>query len=324
MAGSTPRIAVVVPCYRVRRQVLQVIGGIGLEVERIYAVDDFCPEQSGDLIEQQCADPRVRVLRHAENQGVGGATVTGYREALADGADIVVKIDGDGQMDPTLIPHLTRPLIAGDADYTKGNRFHDLNEVRAMSHLRVVGNAMASLINKMASGYWQVMDPTNGFSAIHRVALAALPLRKLDRGDFFASDMLFRLYTIRAVVRDVPMPSRFGAGAGDQSAHRLGGIFPFRCLRAMLKRIFYACFLRDCNAGTLQLCLGLLVGGGGAAFGLASYVQWAATGVPATAVPVMAAGVLMLAGIEFLIGALRYDVESVPRQPLQAGDSRYK
>ena len=321
MAGGAPRIAVVVPCYRVRRQVLRVIGGIGLEVERIYAVDDFCPEQSGDLIEQQCADPRVRVLRHAENQGVGGATVTGYREALADGADIVVKIDGDGQTDPTLIPRLTRPLVAGDADYTKGNRFHDLDEVRAMPRLLLLSNATASLPSKMASGYWQVMDPANGFSAIHRIALAALPLRKLDRGQFFACDMLFRLYTIRAVVRDVAMPARHGAEESDWSGRRVG-IFPFRCLRAMVKRIFYAYFLRDCNAGTLQLCLGLLIGVGGAAYGLASYVQSALAAAPVTAVTVVIAGLPILAGIEFLIGALRYDVENVPREPLQAVDSR--
>ena len=205
MAGSTPRIAVVVPCFRVRSQVLQVIGGIGLEVERIYAVDDFCPEQSGDLIEQQCTDPRVRVLRHAENQGVGGAMVTGYREALADGADIVVKIDGDGKMDPTMIDRLTNPIVAGVADYCKGNRFFDLERVLAVPRLRLFGNSIRSLINKISSGYWQIMDPTNGFTAIHRTALTALPLAKLDRGYFFQSDMLFRLYTIRAVVRDVPI-----------------------------------------------------------------------------------------------------------------------
>lgn len=320
MAGSTPRVAVVVPCFRVRGRVLQVIGGIGLEVERIYAVDDFCPEQSGDLIEQQCTDPRVRVLRHAENQGVGGAMVTGYREALADGADIVVKIDGDGEMDPKLIPRLTQALVSGAADYAKGNRFFAVDEVKAMPPLRVLGHAIASLLNKMASGYWQIMDPTNGFTAIHRTALAALPLAKLDRGYFFASDMLFRLYTIRAVVRDVAMPSHHGANAGNERVGHLATGIPFKYLRAMVKRTFYAYFLRDWTAGTLQLCLGLLIGGGGAAYGLVTCIQAVLTGVPATAVTVMLAGVPMLAGIEFLLGALRYDLQSVPREPIQATD----
>jgi glycosyltransferase involved in cell wall biosynthesis len=317
MTADAPRIAVVVPCFRVRRQVLQVIGRIGIDVERIYAVDDFCPEQSGTLIEQQCSDPRVRVLRHAENQGVGGATVTGYREALADGADIVVKVDGDGQMDPAMISRLTQPLVSGVADYAKGNRFYDLEHVRTMPPLRLFGNAVLSLINKMVSGYWNVMDPTNGFTAIHRNALAAIPLAKLDRGYFFESDMLFRLYTIRAVVRDVPLPSRYGDEASSLRVGRVAAVFPFKYLRAMVKRLFYAYFLRDFNAGTLQLSLGLLIGGAGAVFGIATWMHSAITGIPATAGTVMLAGLPVLAGLQFLIGALHYDIESVPREPLQ-------
>ena len=322
MTAGAPRIAVVVPCFRVRRQVLQVIGSIGIDVERIYAVDDFCPEQSGSLIEQQCTDPRVRVLRHAENQGVGGATVTGYREALADGADIVVKVDGDGQMDPAMISRLTRSIASGAADYAKGNRFYDLEHVRGMPRLRLFGNAVLSLVNKMVSGYWNVMDPTNGFTAIHRAALMAIPLAKLDRGYFFESDMLFRLYTIRAVVRDVPLPSRYGDETSSLRVGRVAAIFPLKYLRALIKRLFYAYFLRDFNAGTLQLTLGLLIGGVGAVFGISGWVHSAITGIPATAGTVMLAALPVLAGLQFLIGALHYDIGSIPREPLQgrAGD----
>jgi dolichol-phosphate mannosyltransferase len=318
MTGSAIRIAVVIPCYRVRRHILQVIDGIGPEVERIYAVDDFCPEQSGALIEEQCRDSRVRVLRHAENQGVGGAVVTGYRAALADAAEIVVKVDGDGQMDTALIPRLVRPLSSGGADYTKGNRFYDPENVRTMPRVRLFGNAMLSLVNKFASGYWDIMDPTNGFTAIHRVALAALPLAKLDRGYFFESDMLFRLYTIRAVVRDVPMPARYGDEISSLHISHAAVVFPIKSACATVKRVFYAYFLRDFNAGTLQLCLGLLVGGAGALFGVASWIHSSLTGIPATAGTVMLAGLPVLAGIQFLLGALHYDIESVPRQPLQA------
>jgi glycosyltransferase involved in cell wall biosynthesis len=239
-----------------------VLDGIGPEVDRIYAVDDFCPEQSGALIEEQCRDSRVHVLRHAENQGVGGAVVTGYRAALADGAEIVVKVDGDGQMDTSLIARLVRPLANGGADYAKGNRFYDLEDVRTMPRIRLFGNAVLSLVNKIASGYWDIMDPTNGFTAIHRTALAALPLTKLDRGYFFESDMLFRLYTIRAVVRDVPMPARYGDETSGLDIGRAAVIFPVTSACATVKRAFYAYFLRDFNAGTLQLCLGIVVGGG--------------------------------------------------------------
>ena len=159
---SDPRVAVVIPCFRVSRQILDVLGRIGPEVSRVIVVDDACPEHSGDLVERECRDPRVTVVRHGENRGVGGALVTGYRAALAEGADIVVKVDGDGQMEPTFIPTMIRPIVAGRADYAKGNRFYDLELLRAMPRVRLLGNAMLSLVNKIASGYWDVMDPTNG------------------------------------------------------------------------------------------------------------------------------------------------------------------
>ena len=114
--GHPPRVAVVIPCFRVTGQVLGVIEAIGPEVGRIYCVDDACPDGSGDLVQARATDPRVRVLRHDQNQGVGGATLTGYRQAIADGMDIVVKLDGDGQMDPALLPELVAPILRGEAD----------------------------------------------------------------------------------------------------------------------------------------------------------------------------------------------------------------
>ena len=124
MSGERQKnIAVVIPCYKVRDHILGVIGLIGPEVFRIYAVDDCCPDGAGDFIEKNCRDARVRVVRNPENLGVGGAVMAGYAAAIEDGMDIVVKVDGDGQMDPALIPDFVAPIIAGEADYTKGNRF---------------------------------------------------------------------------------------------------------------------------------------------------------------------------------------------------------
>jgi dolichol-phosphate mannosyltransferase len=314
-----PKIAVVVPCYRVSRQAADVVAAIGPEVDRIFVVDDACPEQTGKLISQSSGDARIKVIRHLENQGVGGAVITGYRAALAEGADIVVKIDGDGQMDPAMIARVVAPLLAGSADYTKGNRFYDLEYLRAMPRARLLGNALLSFVNKVASGYWDVMDPTNGYTAIHRTALEALPLAKVDRGYFFESDMLFRLYTIRAVVRDVPMPARYGLEVSSLRIARVAAAFPLKYLRVAAKRVFYAYFLRDFNAGTLQLCLGLLIGGAGATFGVARWVHSALTGVPATSGTVMLAALPVLVGIQLLLGALNFDVQNVPRTPLQSG-----
>lgn len=172
------RIAVVIPSYRVKKHILEVISGIGNEVERIYVVDDLCPEQSGDFVEAHCDDPRVRIIRHEVNQGVGGAVMSGYRAAIEEGVDIIVKVDGDGQMDPSLIPYFVEPIISGNADYTKGNRFFDLESVRAMPRIRLFGNAVLSFMTKMSSGYWDLFDPTNGYTAIHADVAKHLPFEK--------------------------------------------------------------------------------------------------------------------------------------------------
>jgi len=315
--NPAPRIAVVVPCYRVADHVVGVLRRVGPEVTRIFVVDDGCPEQSGDRVRSECTDPRVTVLSHEKNRGVGGALVTGYRAALADGADIVVKIDGDGQMDPAFLPAIVRPIVAGRADYAKGNRFYDLELLQSMPALRLAGNAVLSLVNKVASGYWDIMDPTNGYTAIHRTALASLPLDKLDRGYFFESDMLFRLYTIRAVVHDVPMPSRY---EGEPSSLRIGRVavaFPLKYLRATAKRFFYSYLLRDFNAATVQLLLAIVLGLAGTVFGVVKWIESDVTGHPATSGTVMLAALPIVVATQLLLSALNYDVGNVPREPLQ-------
>jgi dolichol-phosphate mannosyltransferase len=311
-------IAVVIPCYRTRRQILDVLSRIDANVSRIYVVDDACPEGTGDLVEKSLADDRVRVLRHERNLGVGAAVVTGYRAALADGAQIVVKIDGDGQMDPAQMSRLVAPIAMGVADYAKGNRFYDFALLQDMPRLRLLGNALLSLINKISSGYWNVMDPTNGYTAIHRIALEALPLAKIDTGYFFESDMLFRLYTVRGVVRDVPLRARY---AGESSNLRIGRVlrdFPGKYVAATVKRIFYSYFLRDFNAGTLQLASGLLLLSLGGAYGVTKWINSSVSGFPTTSGAVMLAALPVLVGVQLLLGALQFDIQNVPRTPLCA------
>ncbi|MEP7276475.1 MAG: glycosyltransferase family 2 protein [Betaproteobacteria bacterium] len=315
------RIAVIVPCYRVGAQILELLAGIGPEVALIFVVDDGCPEHSGDLVEKNCGDPRVTVIRHPQNRGVGAAMVTGYRAALEADADIVVKLDGDGQMDPQLIPVFVAPLAAGTADYTKGNRFFDLALLESMPRLRLFGNALLSIVNKASSGYWNVMDPTNGYTAIHRAALARMPLAKLARDYFFESDMLFRLYTLRAVVQDVPMRARYG---NETSSLRIGRVlleFPLRYAGAALKRVFYAYFLRDFNAGTLQLVPGVALIAGGGLYGLGRWIHSTVTGIPASSGVVMLAALPVMIGVQLMLSWLHFDIQNIPTRPLSAAGS---
>src|SRR5690606_9188448 len=169
------KVAVVIPCYKVTRHILGVLAAIGPEVDRIFVVDDCCPDGSGEFVRVHCTDERVRVLTHAANLGVGGAILTGYQAAIEEGLDIIVKVDGDGQMDPALIPIFIAPILAGEADYTKGNRFFNLEKIRAMPRIRLLGNAVLSFMTKFSSGYWHLFDPTNGYTAIHRDVAQLLP-----------------------------------------------------------------------------------------------------------------------------------------------------
>lgn len=314
--NSIRMLAVVIPCYRVSAHILKVIERIPADVSKIYVIDDACPEKSGLHVEQNCKDPRVFVLYHPVNLGVGGAVISGYRQALKDGADVVLKIDGDGQMDPALIPRFVRPLIAGKADYTKGNRFYNLESLTGMPSTRLFGNASLSFVNKIVSGYWHVMDPTNGFTAISRFCLERLPLQKIDRRYFFENDMLFRLGTLRAVVQDIPMDSVYGT---EQSNLRIGRIlfdFPIKYFTRFVKRIFYTYYLRDFSVGSIALLFGSILSIFGMTVGTVSWINNSAAGTFASTGTVMLAALPILVGVQLLLVALVLDVLNAPREPL--------
>jgi len=314
---TSARVAAVIPCYKVREQVLAVIRRIGPEVGRIYVIDDCCPQKTGEHVRAEISDPRVEVLFNARNLGVGGATMAGYRRALTDGMDIVVKLDGDGQMDPARIPALIRPVLCGAADYAKGNRFFALEFLKSMPPLRLFGNAILSFMTKMSSGYWQVMDPTNGFTAIHRAALAGLPLDKISERYFFESDMLFRLNTIRAVVYDVPMEACYGGEESGIRIARISGEFLLKHAHRFVKRLFYNYILRDFNAGSIQLLIGAALFSYGLCFGLFKWRQALQSGLATPTGTIMLAAIPFILGMQFLLAALNFDVMSAPREPLQ-------
>lgn len=314
--GHPPRVAVVIPCFRVTGQVLGVIEAIGPDVERIYCVDDACPDGSGDLVQARATDPRVRVLRHDQNRGVGGATLTGYRQAIADGMDIVVKLDGDGQMDPALLPELVAPIVRGEADYTKGNRFWDLRQIGRMPLLRRLGNLGLSFLAKVSSGYWDIFDPTNGYTALHVAVAERLPLDQISRRYFFETDLLFRLGTLRAVVVDVPMDARYGDEKSNLNVSRVFGEFAFKHLRNAGKRLLYNYYLRDLPPASLELLAGVLLLGFALVFGGWHWWLSASTGVAAATGTVMVAVVTFVSGLQFVLAFLNHDIASVPRRPL--------
>jgi len=310
-------IAVVVPSFRVTDHILEVLAKIGPEVDRIYVVDDACPDESGKFVQEQSTDKRVKVLFHEVNQGVGGAVVTGYKAALADGMDVVVKVDGDGQMDPGLILTIAKPVLEGNADYAKGNRFDSLENLFSMPKSRIFGNAVLSLWSKLSSGYWNVTDPTNGFTAIHRSALEAIQLDKLRKTYFFESDLLFRLSIVNAVVMDVPMVSVYGEEKSNLKIRKVIFEFPWRHNVNFLKRIFYKYYLREWSVASFELPVGVGLTIFGAWFGLARYFEAAGAGQATTAGQVTLSALALILGVQLLLSFLAYDVQSEPRVPRQ-------
>ena len=309
-------VAVVIPSYKVTEHILAVIAAIGSECQHIYVVDDACPDRSGTFVREKCRDSRVKVLTHERNQGVGGAVITGYQAALADGCEIIVKIDGDGQMDPALLPYFIAPILRGEADYTKGNRFFHLDGLKSMPGIRLFGNAVLSLLTKLSAGYWDLMDPTNGYTAIHAGVLRLLPLEKLSKRFFFESDMLFRLNIIRAVVLDIPMQARYGDEVSNLKISKIAGEFFWKHLRNFCKRIFYNYYLRDMALASLQLPLGLAFSVFSLLFGgWHWWLSWQ-TGVAAPLGTVMLAALSALFGVQFLLGFLGHDIGATPRQVL--------
>jgi glycosyltransferase involved in cell wall biosynthesis len=266
--------------------------------------------------EAAAEDSRICCLVHEQNMGVGAAVVTGYKQALKDGAEVIVKLDGDGQMDPAGIPRLIGPIARGEADYVKGNRFYHLEGLRTMPFLRLIGNAGLSFLSKMSSGYWELFDPTNGYTAIHASLVGELPLDKLSRRYFFESDILFRLNVLRAAVTEVPMEARYADEGSSLSLLKTLVQFPLFHARNCLKRIFYNYFLRGFSMASINLVVGLALLTFGVVFGVTKWVVSIESSAFASPGTVMLAGLPVLLGCQLLLSFIAFDIANVPHIPI--------
>jgi glycosyltransferase involved in cell wall biosynthesis len=311
------KVAAVVPAYRCKEQIVGVLRSIGPEVERILLIDDACPEKTGEHARANVSDTRLKVVFRESNGGVGAAVKTGIRAALDEGAELVIKLDGDGQMPANLIPRLLEPLRQGLADVAKGNRFWDARHLHEMPWVRLIGNSVLSFLNKAVSGYWSLMDPTNGFIAWHRSSLELIRLERLSDGYFFESDLLYELGLVRAVIHDLPMRAQYGDERSGLKIWHVILTFPLRYARRLFSRICYRYFLRDFNMGSLALLIGGPFTIFGFAFGISAWLSAAEMHIPSTSGTVMLAALPTIIGIQLLGLFCFYDVLMVPKTPLQ-------
>lgn len=216
------KIAVCIPAYNEERHIAQVIEKLPSFIDLIIVVDDHSTDSTHEIL-INIDDPRLIVIHHTENRGVGGSTVSAQEIACKNGADIIIRMDGDGQMDASYIPSLLDPIIIDIAQYTKGNRLIPNGSLKKMPKVRIFGNYVLTYMNKMLTGYWSIMDSQNGYTAIRREILERIDYKTLANGYMFENDMLFRLNQMNVPVLDIPMPSHYGE---EVSGIRISKVIP--------------------------------------------------------------------------------------------------
>jgi len=311
------KIVIIIPAYRVERDIENVLRGIPDYIKHIIVVDDASPDSTPTVITALSnSDKRLILIQHSHNQGVGGAMISGFKKALELGAQIVVKIDGDGQMDASYIPALITPLIQGKADYTKGNRFRDFSSLQKMPLIRRVGNLGLSFLTKAATGYWNIFDPTNGFFAIRAEVLAQLPLEKIDKRYFFETSMLANLYLLNAFVLDVPIPARYGNEKSHLSIYRTLFEFPYKLLITFLRRVLLKYYIYDFSILSLYLLTGFPLLLFGLIFGITKWIQYAQIGVAAPTGTVMLPTLSLILGIQIMLSGIEIDIKNSPKEAI--------
>ncbi len=308
MMFQNARIGIVVPCFKVKKHLLDVISSIPEWIDGIYLIDDACPEKSVQYVMSVLSDSRIKVIYLKNNGGVGYAVKQGYLMALNDNQDLIVRIDGDGQMDLNYLVNLIKPLVMGEASFAKGNRFFDIEHVSRMPKRRIFGNIGLSFMSKFSTGYWEVFDPNNGYYAITNNALKQLPLEKIDNRYFFESDQLFRLGLNRTKIIDVPIPARYGTEVSNLNILQAFFEFSFKHTRNFVKRVYFNYFLKDFNLGSLEFILGSILLNFGIVTGVISWIIGINSGNPTPLGRLILVAMATLSGLQFLLGFLAYDM----------------
>ena len=310
---SNKKIAIVIPCYKVSKQIKDVLLSIPEFVDYIIVVDDACPENSGDISKELHQD-KTHIIYHKRNEGVGGAVISGFKKAIQLNIDIVIKLDGDGQMDSNNITKLIQPLIDNCADYTKGNRFHDFNALKSMPKIRLFGNSLLSFAIKVASGYWNIMDPTNGFCAISSQSLHDLNLDKIEKRYFFETDMLINLNLMNKVVQDIPISAIYNNETSNLSIRHILLTFPLKIVKGLIKRIFFKYYIYNFNMASIYFLISIPLLLFGFLLGIYRWRIGIIENTENNPGTIMLAALPVILGMQFLLQAISIDINNIPKK----------
>jgi dolichol-phosphate mannosyltransferase len=303
---------VVIPAHNEELHIASVVDGLPDFVDHVIVVDDASTD--GTSAAARSSARRPTVLRHERNEGVGAAVIDGYVKALELGAEIVGRLDGDGQMDPAELSHLLDPLVSGSAGFAKGNRFKLGRIPETMPFTRKVGNISLTFLTKLASGYWHLFDPQNGYSAITADAIGTLDMAYLRRcGYFFENGLLIELNSAEVPAVDVPTSTIYGEETSGLNIGKILVTFPLKLVAGMFRRVFQRYVIRDFSPVAVFLLSGTVLFGGGFIWGVIAWARSSATGIVSPVGSVMLAALPLLAGFELLLQALVLDINGSPR-----------
>ena len=309
--GDRRRLLCVIPANRAAATVVDVVARALAFASDVVVVDDACPQRSGDIARAAFSEAsNVHILQRERNGGVGAAMKTGIAFCIECGADAIVKLDADGQMDPAFIPAIdaafeTDPTLV----YVKGNRFFDSAVMLRMPKRRLFGNAVLSILAKFASGYWNLVDPTNGYVAFNARLLNAVPWRSFADSYFFEISVLCEFGLRRLPILELEMPTIYNGAPSSLSIVKVLWEFPPRLLRLTLRRILLQYFVFDVNLASLYLAFGILLLLAGGGWGAYQWIVSSVTHVSRSTGTVMLAVLPFLMGFQLVLNALMVDVQ---------------
>ena len=303
-------IAAVVPAHNEAAHIRDVIAGLPGTVDHIVIVDDKSSDDTAELAETS-GDPRVHVIRHERNTGVGGAIISGHKRALELGADIDVIFAGDDQMDPAYLEALLDPIVDEGYGFTKANRFYSSTSYQGMPAYRVFGNVLLSFANKAASGYWNLFDPQNGYTATSAEVLRRIDLDAISQGYEFENDYLLNLNILDVRARDIPIPARYGSEVSGIKLRKVIPAIGGMLFAGFFRRVFLKYVVGSFSPIALFLFSGLLLWLWSAVFGAWTIYETIGPG-SATTGTVLLAVVPFLMGFQLILTALTLDIQASP------------
>jgi len=305
------KIAVVIPYYNASQHIVSVLVKLPKIIDTIYIIDD-CGNQT---LPQQVLETfqNVVYIKNDNNLGVGGATKTGFKAAIADKIDIVVKVDADDQMDTSYIEDLIKPLINNQADYSKGNRFRDFKALKAMPLTRKVGNLGLSFLTKAATGYWNNFDPTNGFFAVKTETLEKLDFDNIANRYYFETSLIAELYFQESRIKDISMPAIYGDEKSSMSVWKMPFVFLPKLFKTFIKRIIKSYFIYDFNMSSIYILFGLPLFLFGLIYGLYTWWFYSSQSIFAPTGTIMLVTLTIIIGFQLLLQAVHYDITKAPK-----------